>query len=247
MQVSCFHPWNVSPREAIEIQQQLRNRVILQGHLNDVRFIAGVDVAFTKHSNGAYAALAVLRFPDLEPVEILSESSTPSFPYIPGLLSFREIPAILPLFEKVRHVPDLIFVDGHGYSHPRRAGLACHLGVVLDRPVMGCAKTRLIGRYHQPDIRRGSVAYLYDGDREVIGAVVRTRDHVQPVFVSAGHKLDLETAVTWTLASTKGFRLPEPTRQADQIAGWAKRGREISAVAYNDPSRHNKRARRGHG
>lgn len=224
MRVSCFHPWDVSPQEAVQIQHRIRERVVRDGNPSHVRFVAGADVAFDKASNLAYAALVVLRFPDLEPVEILTDISATPFPYIPGLLSFREIPGLLRLFDKLRHNPDLIFVDAHGYSHPRRAGLACHLGVVLDRPTIGCAKSHLVGRYTLPESRRGSMTYLYGEPHEVIGAVVRTRDGVKPVFVSIGHKLDLQAAVRWTLACTKGYRLPEPTRQADRIAAQVKRG-----------------------
>lgn len=224
MRVSCFHPWNVTSREAVQIQHRIRERVIREGAPTNVRFIAGADVAFDKTSDSAYGSLVVLRFPELEPVEVLSDRSTTPFPYIPGLLSFREIPVLLGLFDKLHHTPDLIFVDAHGYSHPRRAGLACHLGVVIDLPVIGCAKSRLVGRFTPPAPRRGSMTYLYETADEVIGAVVRTRDRVKPVFVSIGHKLDLEAAVRWTLACTKGFRLPEPTRHADRIAEQVKRG-----------------------
>ena len=223
MQVHRFHPWDVTPREAVRIQEALRAKVIARGRLTHPRLVAGADAAFSKDENRVYAALVVLTFPDLEVVESVITKDRIPFPYIPGLLSFREAPALLQAFMKLHHEPDLIFIDGHGLSHPRAAGIACHIGVSLDRPVIGCAKSVLIGTYKEPKSSRGSTSPLFDRTGRVIGTALRTRDRVRPVFVSIGHKIGLAQAVRLTLACGKGYRIPEPTRQADLLAARAKR------------------------
>lgn len=223
MQVHHFHSWNVTPREAIQIQEQLRARVIPRGRVETPRLVAGADVAFTKDPNAAVACVVVLTFPRLEVVETVVHKERVTFPYIPGLLAFREMPALAQAFGKLKHDPDVIFLDGQGLAHPRAAGIACHIGVALDRPTIGCAKSLLCGTYKEPKQARGSVSDLCDDAGRVIGAVVRTRDGVQPVFVSIGHKIDLAQAVEFTLACGKGYRIPEPTRQADLLAERAKR------------------------
>ncbi len=221
MQVHHFHSWEVTPSEAIEIQQQLRARIIPQGEVKSPGLIAGADVAFDKQAEMAYASVVVLEFPSLAILETAVGKERVSFPYIPGLLSFRETPALLRAFENLTHDPDLIFIDGQGVSHPRGAGIACHIGVLLDRPAIGCAKSVLLGIYKEPEPSRGSVSHLYDREGRVIGAAVRTRDRVRPVFVSIGHRIDLQQAIQLTLACTRGYRIPEPTRQADLLAGRA--------------------------
>lgn len=226
MKIYPFHSWDVTPTEAIQIQKQLRARVIPHGKLTSLRLVAGADVAFDTRSERSYAGLVVLAFPSLDIVETVVRQDRIAFPYIPGLLSFRETPALLRAFSALKHEPDVIFIDGHGLSHPRSAGIACHLGVLLDRPVIGCAKSRLTGTYDEPAPSRSSVSYLYDVHRRVIGAVVRTKDRVQPVFVSIGNRIDLEEAIRLTLACTKGYRIPEPTRQADLLVERAKRDAE---------------------
>jgi deoxyribonuclease V len=188
-----------------------------------LRFVAGADLAYDRQSDTLFAALVVLRFPDLERVETLIGRGRATFPYIPGLLSFRETPALLRLFARLKHEPDVIFIDGHGRSHPRAAGIACHIGVLLDRPVIGCAKSLLTGTYEEPARSRGSVSHLHDDKGRIIGAVVRTRDRVKPVFVSVGHRISLAEAIRLTLACGRGYRIPEPTRQADLLAERAKR------------------------
>lgn len=218
MQVHHFHSWEVTPSEAIEIQQQLRAKVIPMGEVRSSRLVAGADVAFDNQAEMAYASVVVLEFPSLATLETATGKAHISFPYIPGLLSFRETPALLRAFENLTHDPDLIFIDGQGVSHPRGAGIACHIGVLLDRPVIGCAKSVLYGTYKEPEPSRGAVSYLYDREGRVIGAAVRTRDRVRPVFVSIGHRIDLQQAIQLTLACTKGNRIPEPTRQADLLA-----------------------------
>lgn len=221
MQVQHFHSWGVTPKEAIQIQQQLRAKVIPRGRVAAPRLVAGADVAFVKDT--AYACVVVLAFPKLDIVETVVLQERVTFPYIPGLLSFRETPPLAQAFSKLKHIPDVIFVDGQGLAHPRAAGIACHIGVILDRPTIGCAKSLLFGTYEEPKQARSSVSDLCDDEGRVIGAVVRTRDGVQPVFVSVGHKIDLTQAIEFTLACGKGYRIPEPTRQADLLAERAKR------------------------
>ncbi len=222
--INCFHSWDVSPQEAIQIQKEIRAKVIRHGRLGRVRFVAGADVAFDNPSQTAFAGVVILEFPDLRIVETRVERSPITFPYIPGLLSFRETPPLLKVFSKIRHEPEVIFIDGHGWSHPRSAGLACHIGVLLNLPVIGCAKSVLVGSYEIPASKRGSVSNLYHTSGEVIGAVLRTRAHVKPVFVSIGHRVGLKEAIRLTLACGKGYRIPEPTRQADLLVEKAKRG-----------------------
>jgi len=220
VQVHHFHSWDVTPKEAIQIQQQLRTKVILRGKVETHNLIAGADVAFVEDT--AVACVVMLSFPKLEIVETVVHKEKVTFPYIPGLLSFRETPALAQAFGKLQYEPDLIFIDGQGLAHPRAAGIACHIGVILDRPTIGCAKSLLFGTYKEPKQARGSVSNLCDDEGKVIGAVVRTKDGVQPVFVSIGHKIDLAQAIELTLACGKGYRVPEPTRQADLLAARAK-------------------------
>ncbi|MEC4670076.1 MAG: deoxyribonuclease V [Nitrospirota bacterium] len=230
MQVYGFHPWDVTPREAMRIQEQVRARVIPRGRLGVPRLVAGADLAYDTDAHTVFASVVVLRFPGLEVVEAIALKEQISFPYIPGLLSFRETPPLLRAFARLRHEPDLIFVDGHGRSHPRSAGLACHIGVLLDRPVIGCAKSVLVGTYQDPALSRGSVSYLYNGRGQVLGGVLRTRDKVKPVFVSIGHRIGLAQAIKLTLACAQRFRVPEPTRQADCLAARAKRERRAFKI-----------------
>ena len=223
-QINCFHSWDVSPQEAIQIQKEIRAKAIQYGRLGRVRFVSGADVAFDNPSQTAFAGVVILELPELRIVETRVERSPITFPYIPGLLSFRETPPLLKAFSKIRHEPEVIFIDGHGWSHPRSAGLACHVGVLLNRPVIGCAKSVLVGSYDIPAAKRGSVSDLYNTTGHVIGAVLRTRAHVKPVFVSIGHRVGLKEAIRLTLACGKGYRIPEPTRQADLLVEKAKRG-----------------------
>lgn len=224
MKIHHFHSWDVTPQEAVLIQEQLRARIIAHGRLPAPTLVAGADAAFDTETGRVFAAVVVLTFPTLEPVEHVVHQERISFPYIPGLLSFREAPALLRAFEKIRHDPDVIFIDGHGLSHPREAGIACHIGVCLNRPTIGCAKSLLVGMYRAPSLSRGSGMPLYDANEQIIGAVVRTRDRVKPVFVSVGHRIDLAQAVRLTLVCGKRYRIPEPTRRADLLAERAKRG-----------------------
>jgi len=209
------HPWRVSTAEAREIQLDLRDRVSFEPDFGEVHTVAGVDVGIA--GDVARAAVVVLAYPSLTPVEQSLAEVAASMPYVPGLLSFREAPAILAACEKLDIEPDLFVFDGQGVAHPRRFGIASHVGVILDKPSIGCAKSRLCGTHHEPAPQAGSYAHLYDGE-DVVGAVLRTRDKVSPVYVSVGHRTDLETAIQYVLGCCKGYRLPETTRYAHRAA-----------------------------
>lgn len=210
------HRWDVTFAEAREIQNTLRRRVRQRGKPRNIKHVAGVDISI--RGEKAIAAVPVLRFDDLEIVDLAIVEQQVPFPYVPGYLSFRECPSILAAMEKLIVKPDLILVDGQGVAHPRRFGLASHLGVLLDTPTIGCAKTRFIGTHEEPADEAGCYTDLLDGE-ELIGAVVRTRDNVKPMYISVGHKLDLPTAIDLVLECGGGYRLPEPTRLAHQAAG----------------------------
>ncbi len=190
--------------------------LVTQGELGDIRLVAGADVACPKGEGKAIGGVVVFSYPELELVEKAAASRPLSFPYVPGLLAFREAPAVLDAFEKLRSEPDVIIFDAQGYAHPRRLGLASHLGILLDKPSVGCAKSVLVGKYGQLGEEVGSTAPMVDGG-EVVGAALRTRHAVSPVFVSIGHKLSLEAAIKMVLNSCCGFRLPEPSRQAHKL------------------------------
>jgi deoxyribonuclease V len=240
MKALALHRWNVTPVEAREIQIALRERMEREDRLPSIRYVAGADVAFEqsapitwkrglRNSSGrAIAGVVLYRFPELEEVERVSAVRPLRFPYVPGLLSFREAPTLLAAFARLRRQPDLIFVDGHGYAHPRRFGIACHLGVWLDLPAIGVAKSLLIGTHGEPGRKAGSWAPLralnQANESETIGAVLRTADSVRPVFVSQGHRISLETAIELVMGVADGYRIPRPTRDADHFVGAIKRG-----------------------
>lgn len=217
------HPWNVSRAQAEAIQRCLVRYLRPQGNLDGVGLVAGIDVSFP-HSlrrggqQWARAAVLVLSYPSLTPVEQVVAECPVDWPYIPGLLSFREGPSVLEALEKLEIEPDLLMFDAHGLAHPRRMGLATHLGILLDRPTIGCAKSRLCGQYREPASHKGAWTPLIDRG-EQIGAVVRTRDHVKPIFVSVGQHVNLEAAVQFSLSCCSRYRLPEPTRLAHRLAG----------------------------
>jgi len=222
MHIHDLHPWDVSPAEAIRLQEQLRSRVIVENHLGDLRTVAGVDVAV--QGDVARAAVVVLRYPELDLLEVARAERLGTFPYVPGLLAFREAPAILAACEELRTDPDLFLFDGHGLAHPRRMGLACHMGLCLDKPAIGCAKSRFCGEHDELPPDAGAWVPLRDGP-ETVGAVVRTRQGARPVYVSIGHKVDLETAIRWVLATCRpatvgfrGYRMSEPCRLAHRAA-----------------------------
>lgn len=213
MRPKIRHDWDLAIPEARALQERLRDRVIERGPRRVPRLIAGADISFDRRSPHLHAAVVVLEAESLEVVEVAAARARARFPYVPGYLSFREIPPLLEAFAKLRAEPDLVICDGQGRAHPRRFGLACHLGVLLDLPTLGCAKSRLVGDYREPGPRRGAHTQLRDGG-EVIGEVVRTRSFVKPVFVSVGHKISLETARRTALRLAPRYRLPEPVRAA---------------------------------
>lgn len=222
-----------SPTEAVALQKQLASRVRCEDDFPPPRLIAGVDVSTSRNSDLGYAVIVVLTWPELKRLEVAEVSMPLPMPYIPGLLSFREVPLLVEAAKRLRHRPDLVMVDGQGRAHPRRFGIACHLGVLLDVPTIGCAKSLLVGTHAELPPARGSTAPLTHRS-EVVGAAVRTKDRVNPVFVSCGHRVSLETAVRWVLDCARGYRLPEPTRQA-HLASNALRIRCQSASAEPDP------------
>ena len=216
-----MHPWNVTPKEAIQLQKQLKDQVKTHLTLRHPQRIAGVDVAYLPETGQSVATVVVVSSTDFETVEsAVAQMKTP-FPYIPGLLSFREIPPILKALEQLSDLPDLILVDGHGQAHPRRFGIAAHLGLWLKHPTIGIGKSRLCGEFRQPGNQKGSCTDLVHKGA-VIGRVLRTRTGVKPVFVSVGYGLPLQDCVHWTLALTPRFRLPEPIRRADKLASQSK-------------------------
>ncbi|MBI4458461.1 MAG: endonuclease V [Acidobacteria bacterium] len=208
--------FNLTPAEARHLQEQLSPLVVRQDQFGKLRTVAGADIALNEKTG--YAAVVVYSFPELEEIERVWSCGELRFPYVPGLLAFREIPLLLEAFGKLQQQPDLILADAHGWAHPRRAGMACHLGVVLDIPTIGCAKSVLIGAYDPPATARGSVSPLLDG-KERIGSVLRTRAGVRPVFVSCGYRVSLRSATRLVLACCDGYRIPKPARQADR---WVK-------------------------
>jgi deoxyribonuclease V len=223
-----LHPWDLPPAEARAIQRALAAQVEAEDRLGVITRVAGADVGFPRRDDQpmARAAAVLLSYPALAPLgESLIEEPV-RYPYVPGLLSFRETPAVVAALQGLPAPPDLLLVDGHGRAHPRRLGIACHLGLVLDLPTIGCAKSRLVGRYAEPPDEPGAWTPLVDHD-EVIGAVLRTRPGVKPIFVSVGHRVSLETAIRLVLACGRGVRLPEPTRRADALAS----GRTVAARA----------------
>ncbi len=212
-----IHRWGVSPREAIAIQQRLRELVRLEDCFDEVKRVAGVDVGFEQGNTVTRAAVAVLEFPGLELVDQSIVRQPTRFPYVPGLLSFREAPAVLEALRQLRESPDLLLVDGQGIAHPRRFGIACHLGVLSGIPSIGVAKSRLVGHHEEVPDERGRWVPLEDKG-EIIGAVLRSRKGVRPLYVSPGHCVTLATAIEYVMACVTRYRLPETTRWAHRLA-----------------------------
>jgi len=210
------HAWNLSPKEAVRLQRQLADLVVVRAAPKHVKSVAGVDVSYK--DGIATAAIVVLAYPDLAVLDAVVSKRMIDFPYIPGLLSFREVPPVLEAYARLSRDPDILIMDGHGVAHPRRLGLASHLGVLVDKPCIGCATKKLCGSYDMPGVKAGMMTELMDG-MELLGRVVRTRTNVKPVFVSAGHRVSLKYAADLVLKTTRGRRLPEPTRLADRLAG----------------------------
>ncbi len=218
MKIYQRHAWNLTIEEAIKIQEQLQKEVITVDQLQEpLKYVAGVDMGFEADGTISRAAVAVLSFPDLQLQQTSIARRPTSFPYIPGFLSFREIPAVLEALEKIKLTPDLILCDGQGIAHPRKFGIACHLGILVDIPTIGVAKSLLVGKHQDLAETRGSwQPVMYKG--EIVGAALRTRSGVKPVYVSSGHRISLTTAINCVLRCTTKYRLPETTRIADKLA-----------------------------
>jgi len=218
-QTPHLHEWNLSQEEAIALQRELMQRIVREDQLDEVRFVAGVDMAINENNGKARAAVVLLRFPDLAMVERHVYEEPIRMPYIPGLLSFREAPCVLGAFQQLQQRPQLVMVDGAGIAHPRRLGIASHLGLWLDLPTIGCAKSLLTGKYDASALNEevGSWVPLMNKG-ETIGAVVRTRTRVNPLFISLGHRISLATSIDYVLKCGRGYRLPEPTRLADKLS-----------------------------
>lgn len=212
-----LHPWKVSVEEAIQIQENLRGRIILKNRLTEVKIVAGADVAYSKDGTFLSGAIVVLSHPEMKPLDSALATGEVSFPYIPGLFSFREGPVLLEAFNRLKLKPDLILFDGHGIAHPKQFGLASHLGLWLDLPSIGCARTSLLDDYEPPGPSQGDFSWVYWSGKKV-GAVLRTRKGVRPVFVSPGHRVDLQTSLRVVLHTCKKYRIPEPLRRAHQMA-----------------------------
>jgi len=218
MKINQRHAWPLTIEEAIAIQEQLRGEIVTSDQLPEtVQYVAGVDMGFEADGTISRAAVAVLSFPDLQLRESAIARRPTAFPYVPGFLSFREIPAILDALEKISLTPDLILCDGQGIAHPRRFGIACHLGLIVDIPTIGVAKSLLTGKHQEVPETRGSWQPLLNRG-ETIGAVLRTRIGTKPVYVSSGHRVSLLTAIDYVLRCTPKYRLPETTRIADKLA-----------------------------
>jgi deoxyribonuclease V len=243
MQYNKLHDWDLTPTEAVELQKKLRDRVRVEPLARDVKTVAGCDISFNKFSDVVYAGIVVLRLPELEIIDRATSITKTGFPYISGLLSFRETPALLECWEKLETAPDVIMLDGQGIAHPRRFGIACHFGLLTGQPTLGCAKTVLRGKFDEPGREAGSNSLMTDKG-ETVGAAVRTKDNVAPVYVSVGHRIDLPGAIRLALRCVKGFasgdsggslfdtrpaskskyRIPEPTRQAHNLVNEIRRG-----------------------
>lgn len=210
------HAWNVDPQQAAEIQRKLRSQVHLEPFHGTPRLMADCDVSFNRFSDVIFAGFVVMTWPEMEIVQVAAVKDVATFPYVPGFLSFREIPALLKAWERIRDRPDLLFVDGIGIAHPPRLGIASHLSVLLDVPAIGCAKSVLTGAYEEPGCERGDRSPLRDRSdpADIFGTALRTKRNVKPMFVSPGHRTDVESSAALVLAATRAHRIPEPTRQA---------------------------------
>jgi deoxyribonuclease V len=212
-----LHPWNVNVEEAIRIQETLRDRIILKNTLLKVKTIGGGDVAYSKNENHLFGAIVILSFPKMEILDIATTKGEIPFPYIPGLLSFREGPILIKTFKKLKMKPDVMIFDGQGIAHPKGMGLASHIGLWFDLPSIGCAKTPLLNGFITPGLSKGSFEWIRK-ERKKVGAVLRTKEKVKPLFISPGHRIDLMTSIQLILESCKGFRFLEPLRKAHQVS-----------------------------
>ena len=217
MKYRKIHAWDLSPKDAIRVQYRIREMTVLKKlPLKSIKLIAGVDVSVKEgHSK---AAIVILTYPGLEIKEKITKVTKTRFPYVPGLLSFREGPVILECVKKLKYAPDLFIFDGQGLAHPRKAGLATHMGVILNKPSIGSAKSRLYGTYTEPKTKKGAYSVIKDGDGKAIGAVLRTREATKPVFVSPGHLADIQSSIKIILACSPKYKIPEPIRAAHHAA-----------------------------
>ncbi len=210
---------------AFDFQRHLKSRIVPERSFGDLKTVAGADISILKSEKKLVCGIIVFSYPDMTEIERAYSVVDETFPYIPGLLAFREGPAIIETYGKLGTKPDVLILDGQGTAHPRGVGIACHVGVLLDVPAMGIAKSRLYGFFKEPGAEKGSWTPLVSKERERIGAVLRTKDRTKPVFVSPGHRIDLETALEIALSCSMGLRVPEPTRLADRYVAELKKGR----------------------
>src|SRR5919206_708199 len=231
-----LHDWALTPREAVELQKKLRERVRIEPLRKKVETVAGADISFNKFEPTIYTGVVVLRLPTLEVVEEVGIVGETQFPYVPGLLSFRESPSVLEAWAKLKTEPDAVMFDGQGLAHPRRVGIASHVGLLIERPTLGCAKSVLVGKYEEPPPERGSWTEMVDKG-EVVGAALRTKRRVQPVYVSPGHLIDLGGAIDLTLRCDGGYRQPEPTRRAHLLVNALRRGERSPTSEYEEPKK----------
>ena len=213
MKIPDCHSWRVTPREAVRIQKDLSRKLVFRPPKKPIRILAAGEVAYRAFEETTFAAVLLFRYPDLTLLESVSATGKTLFPYIPGLLTFREAPVLMQAFSRLSVKPDVILLDGQGVAHPRSMGIAAHLGFLLNLPSIGCAKSRLCGTYEEPGLEKGNTASLIDGER-TIGTVLRSRTGVKPVFVSPGHRMDIATSIRIVLSLCHGYRIPEPLRQA---------------------------------
>ncbi len=217
------HLWNLSPTEAIELQKKLAAQIVIEDQFSPIQKIAGADLALNLDKNEGIAGVILYEYPSLKEIERVYATAPLEMPYIPGLLSFREGPVLLKAFKKLKNSPDLILFDGQGIAHPRGLGIASHIGLILDIPSIGCAKSVLCGHYQEPEIQRGSCSPLIYKGKE-IGAALRTKEKVKPMFISPGHRISLKTSLRIVLECNSGYRLPKPTREADRYVANLKKG-----------------------
>lgn len=223
MKVESKHDWNLSPKAAIELQKQLAAQVVAEDRFDlPIKTVAGIDLGYVEATNTSRAAVVVLSFPELQLLESAEAVLPIQFPYVPGLLSFRETPVAIAALEKLEIEPDLVLCDGQGLAHPRKFGIACHIGVLADIPTIGVAKSVLVGHFENLGETRGATAPLIYKN-EQLGAVLRSKDKTQPLYVSIGHRISLDTAIDYVLRCTPKYRLPETTRLADKMASYRKR------------------------
>lgn len=239
-----LHEWDLTPREAVELQKRLRERVRIEPLRKRVETVAGADISFNKFDPTIYTGVVVLRLPTLEVVEEVGLVSETKFPYVPGLLSFRESPSVLEAWAKLKTEPDAVMFDGQGLAHPRRVGIACHVGLIVKRPTLGCAKSVLVGKYEEPGEERGAWSPLVDKG-ETVGAAVRTKRRVHPIYVSPGHLIDLEAAIDLALRCDGGYRQPEPTRRAHLLVNALRRGER--SPTSDEPAKKSDDAAEGQG